>query len=645
MANKKNTYDSGNIQVLEGLEPVRKRPGMYIGSTDRKGLHHLVWEVLDNAIDEHLADFCDLIKIDLNKDGSVSIEDNGRGLPIDLHDNTRDYPKEKYPKGICTERIILTVLHSGGKFNDSAYKVSGGLHGVGISVVNALSKYVSVEVFKDGNHYKDEYKNGGNPITKLKKGELVPIGKTKKHGTKITFIPDDKIFETVKFKADTIRKRLKEMSYLNKNLTIEFTNHNLENPEKEIFHDDRGIIGFVSDINKNKDTIHDDVVYIEGEFEDKYFECAFQYTDEFVENIYSFCNNIPTVEGGTHETGFKTALTRIVNNYVKDLGLLKKENLDGKDVRNGLNAILSLKHHDPQFEGQVKGKLGSSDAKTAVESIMNEWLPIYFDKNITTVEKIIERCIKVASLRKNENKARENFLKKNNQTAISSKLANCSKQNNPSKGIYTEILLVEGDSAGGSAKAARDRTIQAILPVFGKIQNTEKCPIDKVYTNEKLAPLVTALGAGIGDEFDISKLKYDKIIIMTDADVDGAHIATLWLTFFYRFMPELIKGGHIYISIPPLYKLTINKKSEYILTKEDLDKAIKGKKNYLIQRFKGLGEMNPEQLWETTMNPKTRTLKRVSIENQKDAEETLVMLMGNKVPPRRAFIEEESKKR
>ena len=642
---KKDNYTGEQIQVLEGLDPVRKRPGMYIGSTDRRGLHHLIWEVIDNAVDESLAGFCDEINVSLNNDGSVSVEDNGRGMPIDLHSNTRDYPKSKYPNGICTERIILTVLHSGGKFDDGAYKVSGGLHGVGISVVNALSKYVCVEVFKDGKHYKDEYQNGGAAITKLKGGELLPIGDTSKNGTKITFIPDNTIFETVHFKSDTIRKRLKETAYLNKNLTLKFIDYTKDEPEVEIFHDDRGIIGFVADLNKDKETIHDDIVYIEGENNGQYFECAFQLTNDFGETIYSFCNNVITPEGGTHETGFKSALTKIVNKYAKDLGLLKAKDgaIDGKDLRNGLTAVISLKHHDPQFEGQTKSKLGSSDAKLAVEAIMTEWLPIYFDKNVTTVEKIIEQSLKMAGLRKNETKARDAFMKKNNQNSISSKLASCSLSNNPSKGVSTEIFLVEGDSAAGSAKTARDRKTQSILPVFGKILNTEKCPVESVYANEKLAPFITAIGCGIGDDFDITKLKYDKIIIMSDADVDGAHIATLWLTFFYRFMPELIKEGHVYCSCPPLYKVTYNKKSQYIQTKPELDKFLKGKKNFSIQRFKGLGEMSAEQLWETTMNPKTRILKRITIDDVKEASDTVSLLMGSEDPPRRKVIMENSK--
>ena len=502
-----------------------------------------------------------------------------------------------------------------------------------------------MEIFKDGKHYKDEYENGGNPITPLIEGALKPLGKTKKSGTKVTFVPDDTIFETVNFKADTIRKRLKELAYLNSKLTLRFKDETNPNSDWEIFHDERGLIGFISDLNENKEVVHDDVIYFSGEYEGKSLECAIQMTEEFNENIYSFCNNIHTVEGGTHETGFKTGLTKVINKYAKDLGMLKgkETSIDGKDIRNGLTAIISLKHHDPQFEGQTKTKLGSSDAKIAVESITNLWLPMAFDKNVVAIEKIIEHCIKMSNLRKNENKAKDDFLKnKNSQNAIASKLAVCSLSNNPSKGIFTEIFLVEGDSAGGSAKTARDRRTQSILPVFGKIQNTEKCPADKVYTNEKLAPVVTALGCGIGEDFDINKLKYDKIIIMADADVDGAHIATLWLTFFYRFMPKLIEEGHVYISCPPLFKLEYNKKITYIQTKEELDKAIKGKSKYTIQRFKGLGEMNSEQLWETTMNPATRTLKRVNIEDMKESEETLVMLMGSKVPPRRKFIEDNS---
>ena len=444
---KKEKYGASSIQVLEGLEPVRKRPGMYIGSTDRKGLHHLISEILDNSVDEHLAGFCDLIKVELNKDGSVSVEDNGRGMPIELHANTRDYPVEKYPKGICTERVILTVLHSGGKFDNDSYKVSGGLHGVGISVVNALSKYISVEVFKDGKHYKDEYKNGGNPITVLKDGVLPSIGKTTKTGTKVTFIPDDTIFETVNFKADIIRKRLKELAYLNSKLTLTFKDNTVDNSTEEVFHDERGLVGFISDLNQNKDLVHDEVIYFSGESEGKIVECAFQVTEEFTENIYSFCNNIHTAEGGTHETGFKTGLTKVINKYAKDLGLLKGKDtsIDGKDIRNGLTAILSIKHHDPQFEGQTKTKLGSSDAKVATESVTNLWLPMTLDKNVTAIEKIIEHCIKMSNLRKNENKTRDDFLKnKNNQNAIANKLAVCTATNNPEKGILTEIFLVEG---------------------------------------------------------------------------------------------------------------------------------------------------------------------------------------------------------
>ena len=444
---KKQDYTDDNIQVLEGLDPVRKRPGMYIGSTDRKGLHHLISEVLDNAVDEHLAGYCDTIEVMLNKDGSCSIEDNGRGMPVGMHANTRDYPKEKYPNGVCTERVILTVLHSGGKFDNGAYKVSGGLHGVGISVVNALSKYVSIEVFKDGFHYKDEYENGGSPKAALDNGELKPLGKSKKRGTKVTFIPDDTIFETVNFKADTIRKRLKELAYLNKGLTIKFKDCNNEKPEWEVFHDDRGLVGFIADLNENKEVTHDDIVYFIGEFEGQTFECAFQMTEEFNETIYSFCNNIHTIEGGTHETGFKTGLTKIINKYAKDLNLLKgkETSIDGKDIRNGLTAVLSLKHHDPQFEGQTKTKLGSSDAKVACENITNIFLPMFFDKNVSIVEKIIEHCQKMANLRKNENKVRDDFFKtKNSQNAIAQKLAVCSMQNNPAKGILTEIFLVEG---------------------------------------------------------------------------------------------------------------------------------------------------------------------------------------------------------
>jgi DNA gyrase subunit B len=629
--------------VLEGLEPVRKRPGMYIGSTGTKGLHHLLWEIIDNAIDEHMSGHCDEIKIVLNKDGSISIEDNGRGLPIDLHNNTKDYPKSKYPNGVSAERILLTVLHSGGKFDEKSYKFSGGLHGVGISVVNALSKYMSVEVFKDKKHYKDEYKNGGQPITVLKNGELPVVKGTNKTGTKITFLPDDTIFETVIFKPEIIAKRLKEMSYLNKNLKITFEDNYGEEKKKYEFHETEGIVGYVKELNKNKDTISDDIIYVFGERETCQVEFAMQNINDFSETIISFCNNINTVDGGTHVTGAKTALTRVINKFAKQLDLLKGKNLslDGRDIRTGLSCVLSIKYKNPQFDGQTKTKLGSTEARSIIEEILNEELETYFDKNLELVKKIVEQAQKFEKIRKNESKSREGFLKKQSSVG-NSKLATCQEQNNSSKGIKTEIFLVEGDSAGGSAKMGRDRSFQAILPLRGKILNVEKASIDRMLNTEEIRNMIIAFGCGIDEDFDIEKLKYDKIIIMADADIDGAHIVTLIMTFFYKYMRPIIEQGHLYIAQPPLYKVVKPKESIYLYDDADLQAYIakQRSKNYTIQRFKGLGEMNPDQLWETTMNPATRRLKQVELNDILEADQITTILMGSKVPPRKQFIEE-----
>lgn len=633
-------YDGSQIVILEGLEAVRKRPGMYIGSTGTRGLHHLIWEILDNGIDEHLAGFCSEINITLTRDGGVVIQDNGRGVPVDIH------PTKKIP----TVRVVYTILHAGGKFGNSAYKVSGGLHGVGASVVNALSKSMTVEVKKGGQIYRDEYADGGKPITKLEKGLLPVVGKCAKSdtGTKVTFYPDDSIFETVDFKPETIKKKLKEIAYLNKNLKLVFCDEKAG--ECITFQEEFGIRSYVQYINRDTTPLHDDVIYIEGASGDIEVEVAFQYVNEYTEQINSYCNRINVTDGGTLVTGFKMALTRVMNQYARELGFLKnnEENYDGKDIRNGLVAIVSIKHPDPQFESQTKNKLGNTDAKTAVDEVFSQEVQRYFDKNVEVLKTILENVRKSFKARTASDKARRSVLKELMNVDTKSKLAACSSK----KAEECEIYIVEGDSAGGTVKTARNRRTQAVLPLRGKILNVEKAPLEKILLNNEIKSMIASFGCGIGDDFDISKLRYDKIIILTDADVDGAHISTLLLTFFYRFMPELIYQGKVYRGLPPLYKVDYEdtekkkkvKKSEYLFNDFELDKfRKKGKKILALQRYKGLGEMDDTQLWETTLDPDSRILAQVSISDTVEADEVTDLLMGSNVPPRRQFIMEEAK--
>lgn len=633
-------YDGSQIVILEGLEAVRKRPGMYIGSTGTRGLHHLIWEILDNGIDEHLAGYCTQLGITLTRDGGVVIEDNGRGVPVDIH------PTKKIP----TVRVVYTILHAGGKFNNSVYKVSGGLHGVGASVVNALSKSMIVEVKKDGKIYRDEYKDGGKPVVKLENGLLPVVGKCNKSdtGTKVTFYPDDTIFETVEFKPETIKKKLKEIAYLNKNLKIVFKDEHTG--ETMTFLEEYGIQSYVGYINRDATLLHKDVIYVEGTSGDIEVEVAFQYTASFSEQINSYCNRINVTDGGTLVTGFKMALTRVMNQYARELGYLKnnEENYDGKDIRNGLVAIVSIKHPDPQFESQTKNKLGNTDAKTAVDEVFSQEVQRYFDKNVEVLKSILDNVRKSYKARTASDKARRSVLKELMNVDTKSKLAACTSK----KAEECEIYIVEGDSAGGTVKTARNRRTQAVLPLRGKILNVEKAPLEKILLNNEIKSMITSFGCGIGDDFDIKKLRYDKIIILTDADVDGAHISTLLLTFFYRFMPELIYQGKVYRGLPPLYKVDYEdtekrkkvKKSEYLFNDFELEKFRKtGKKINALQRYKGLGEMDDKQLWETTLDPDSRILAQISISDTVEADEVTDILMGSNVPPRRQFIMEEAK--
>jgi len=631
MANQ-NTYDASNITVLEGLEAVRKRPGMYIGSVSTKGLNHLIYEIVDNSVDEHLAGFCDRIHVTLEADGSCTVSDNGRGIPVEMHE-----------KGISAERLVFTTLHAGGKFDDSAYKTSGGLHGVGSSVVNALSNRLTVRVKKNGCVYEDKYEKG-IPVIDLVDGLLPIIGRARDTGTTINFLPDDTIFDKTRFKEEDVKSRLHETAYLNPNLTIIYEDRRKDEKEHIEFHEPEGLVGFLKDLNKSKETVHD-VVYYSGESEGISVEVAFQYVNEFHETVLGFCNNIYNAEGGTHLTGFKTMFTTVINNYARGLNILKEKdaNFTGADIRNGMTAVVSVKHPDPRFEGQTKTKLDNQDAAKVVSKVTNEEIVRFFDRNLETLKGVIGCAEKAAKIRKSEEKAKTNMLTKQKFSFDSNgKLANCESKD-PSK---CEIFIVEGDSAGGSAKTARNRAYQAILPIRGKILNVEKASIDKVLANAEIKTMINAFGCGFkegyGNDFDITKLRYDKIIIMADADVDGAHISTLLLTLFYRFMPELIYEGHVYIAMPPLYKAMPSKgKEEYLYDDKALEKYRKIHKGpFTLQRYKGLGEMDAEQLWETTLNPETRKLKLIEIEDGRHASQITEMLMGNEVPPRKAFIYE-----
>ena len=627
-----NNYDAASIKVLEGLEAVRMRPGMYIGSVSTRGLNHLIYEIVDNAVDEHLAGFCSKIKVILEADGSCTVEDDGRGIPIGMHE-----------KGVSAERVVFTTLHAGGKFDNNAYKTSGGLHGVGSSVVNALSERMTVSVGSGGFLYEDNYERG-TPVVDLVDGLLPVVGKTKWTGTRINFLPDPEIFEKTRFREEDIKSRMHETAYLNPALVIEYTDKRKEPAEEITFHEPDGIVGFIRALNKSKETITD-IIYYKGMSDQITVEAAFQFVNEFHENVLGFCNNIYNAEGGTHLTGFKTIFTQVINNYARQIGVLKEKdaNFTGADIRNGMTAVISIKHPDPRFEGQTKTKLDNQDAAKAVSQVTGDEIVRYFDRNLEVLKTVIGCAEKAAKIRKTEEKTRTNMLVKQKFSFDSNgKLANCTSRD----ASKCEIFIVEGDSAGGSAKMARDRMYQAILPIRGKILNVEKASIDKILANAEIKTMINAFGCGFsegyGNDFDISKLRYDKIIIMADADVDGAHISTLLLTLFYRFMPELIYEGHVYVAMPPLYKVVPKKggaEGEYLYDDYALAKYRKTHKNdFTLQRYKGLGEMDPEQLWETTLDPRTRFMRQVQIEDAIHASDITELLMGSEVPPRKQFI-------
>ena len=626
-----DTYDENQIQVLEGLEAVRKRPGMYIGSTSSRGLHHLVYEIVDNSIDEALAGFCSRILVEIEEDNSITVTDNGRGIPTGIH------PK----MGISTVEVVFTQLHAGGKFGGGGYKVSGGLHGVGASVVNALSEYLEVEI-KNGEHiFYQKYERGQGV------GSLKQIGETTETGTKVHFKPDGEIFkEGLVYDYDVLRRRLREQAFLNAGINITLVDKRTNAPEDKKMVElkyDGGIREFVEYLNRNKEVIHEDVIYVNSVREDSEAEVAMQYNDGYNEMIMSFANNINTTEGGTHETGFKSALTKVINDYARKTGMLKEAdaNLKGEDCREGLSCVISVKVTEAQFEGQTKTKLGNSEIRTIVEKMVNEKLGEFFEENPTIAKIVVDKAMTASRAREAAKRARESTRRKSalESSSLPGKLADCSDRDN----TYTEIYIVKGDSAGGSAKQGRDRRFQAILPLWGKMLNVEKARIDKIYGNDKLTPVITALGAGIGDEFDLNKLRYGKVVIMADADVDGAHIRTLLLTFFFRYMRPLIEDGHVYIAQPPLYKISRGKIEKYAYTDQELQDILTEMgdgRTPSVQRYKGLGEMNPSQLWDTTMNPDTRIMLRVDLEDSQQADETFTILMGDKVEPRRKFIEE-----
>ena len=630
MANQ--TYNAESITVLEGLEAVRKRPGMYIGSVGTKGLNHLIYEIVDNAVDEHLAGFCSKVWVTLEADGSCTVRDNGRGIPVELH-----------KKGVSAERVVLATLHAGGKFDNEAYKTSGGLQGVGSSVVNALSSHMDVKVYRDGCIYHDAYEKG-LPVIPLENGLLPVIGKTRETGTQINFLPDDEIFERTRFKADWLKSRLHETAYLNPNLMIFYANKRSGESEQITYHEPEGIVSYVKELNTGKTAVHDPI-YFKGTVDKVEVEVALQFVDTFEENILGFCNNIFTQEGGTHLAGFKTKFTAMINSYARELGILKEKdaNFTGADTRNGMTAVVAVKHPDPIFEGQTKTKLASADATKAVFAVVGDELQRYFDRNLEVLKGVIGCAEKSAKIRRAEEKAKTNMLTRSKFSFDSNgKLANCESRD----AEKCEIFIVEGDSAGGSAKTARNRMYQAILPIRGKILNVEKASMDKVLANAEIKTMINAFGCGFsegyGNDFDITKLRYNKIILMTDADVDGSHIDTLLLTFLYRFMPELIYDGHVYIAMPPLFKVIPKKGEEqYLYDEKELERYRRTHTgDFTLQRYKGLGEMDAGQLWETTLDPERRVLKQVEIEDARMASEITEMLMGSEVAPRREFIYE-----